>query len=74
MWEGEPTMNQQTVAIIIAGGLIAAAIAFTNHWSVIGDPNSPEGNLARPSGPLDRLSRHLWAAGLVACVENCVPD
>jgi hypothetical protein len=27
-------MNQQAAAIIIAGGLIAAAIALTNHWTL----------------------------------------
>ena len=28
-------MNQQAVAIIIAGALIAGAIALTNHWSFL---------------------------------------
>jgi hypothetical protein len=35
-------VNQQAAAIIIAGALIAAAIALTNHWElrVAGDSNT----------------------------------
>jgi hypothetical protein len=32
-------MNQQAAAIIIAGALIAAAIALTNHWQLQGGEN-----------------------------------
>ena len=28
-------MNQQAIAIIIAGALIAGAIALTNHWELV---------------------------------------
>ena len=30
-------VNQQAAAIIIAGALIAGAIALTNHWAPVGD-------------------------------------
>jgi hypothetical protein len=32
---GSAIMNQQPVAIIIAGALIAAAITLTNHWALV---------------------------------------
>jgi hypothetical protein len=48
-------MNQQAAAIIIAGGLIAAAIMLTNHWALhtAGDT------------PVLRLNR--WTGSIVAC-------
>jgi hypothetical protein len=33
-------MNQQAAAIVIAGALIAAAIALTNHWALHQDGGS----------------------------------
>lgn len=51
-----------TPAVIIAGALIAAAIALTNHWSLIGDPSSP-GN--REGTMLARLDR--WTGSVVIC-------
>jgi hypothetical protein len=57
-------MNQQAVAIVIAGALIAAAIALTNHWSLIGDPGSSPLTLVR----LDR-----WTGTVVMCGASVLP-
>jgi hypothetical protein len=52
-------MNQQAVAIIIAGALIAAAIALTNHWALVA--------VRAESGDLIlRLNR--WTGNIVNCV------
>jgi hypothetical protein len=51
-------MNQQTAAIIIAGALIAAAIALTNHWDILGNPDGSPLTLVR----LDR-----WTGKVVLC-------
>jgi hypothetical protein len=47
-------MNQQAVAIIIAGVLIATAVALTNHWAF------------DPGGYL--LNR--WTGTVVVCTPN----
>jgi hypothetical protein len=49
-------MNQ-SAAIIIAGGLIAAAIALTNHWQIAGT-----GSAAVAFARLDR-----WTGAVVWC-------
>ena len=57
-------MNQQAIAIIIAGALIAAAIALTNHWALVqtGDPGS---------SLLVRLNR--WTGVVVICGGSVQP-
>jgi hypothetical protein len=50
-------MNQQAAVIIIAGGLIAAAIALTNHSSLYTAGDS--------LAPVLRLNR--WTGNIVAC-------
>lgn len=52
-------MNQQAVAIIIAGALIAAAIALTNHWTLVAQHNEN-------STLILRLNR--WTGSVVECV------
>src|SRR5438445_196340 len=47
-------MNQQAIAIVIAGALIAAAIALTNHWELHQDD------------PMVRLNR--WTGAVVLCL------
>jgi hypothetical protein len=49
-------MNQQAIAIIIAGALIAAAIALTNHWALVAHNEN-----------LLRLNR--WTGVVGMCVE-----
>jgi hypothetical protein len=52
-------MNQQGIAIVIAGALIAAAIALTNRWAIqIG----PDG------GTAVRLDR--WTGTVVVCAPQ----
>jgi hypothetical protein len=52
-------MNQQAVAIIIAGGLIATAIALTNHWALVAQ-HFEAGDV------ILRLNR--WTGSIVNCV------
>jgi hypothetical protein len=47
-------MNQQAIAIIIAGALIAAAIALTNHWEL------------QSGDSFVRLNR--WTGAIVLCL------
>jgi hypothetical protein len=49
-------------AIIIAGALVAAAIALTNHWSFY---PAPQGGLAY------RLNR--WTGGVIVCGGTVQP-
>ena len=50
-------MNQQAIAIVIAGALIASAIALTNHWALY--------TLGDSLAPVLRLNR--WTGNIVAC-------
>jgi hypothetical protein len=52
-------MYQQVVAIVIAGALIAAAIALTNHWAVQG------GQSGVPPLLLNR-----WTGTVVMCTPH----
>jgi hypothetical protein len=52
-------MNQQAVAIIIAGALIAASIALTNHWAMVAQHIEAGDVILR----LDR-----WTGSIVNCV------
>ena len=53
-------MSQQAVAIIIAGALIAAAIALTNHWALVAQHRGED------MTPLIlRLNR--WTGTVVVC-------
>ena len=54
-------MNQQAAAIIIAGALIAAAIALTNHWVLF----------RTPEGATVRLNR--WTGTAVMCGGRVLP-
>jgi hypothetical protein len=49
---------KQSVAIIIAGGLIAAAIMFTNHWSLV---------VLHPDSPSDALRLNRWTGTVILC-------
>ena len=51
-------MNQQTGAIIIAGALIAASIALTNHWTI---------TVLDPSPPSTVLRLNRWTGSVVLC-------
>jgi hypothetical protein len=52
-------MNQQAVAIIIAGALIAASIALTNRWAMVAQHIEAGDVILR----LDR-----WTGSIVNCV------
>jgi hypothetical protein len=52
-------MNQQAAAIVIAGVLIAAAIAFTNHWALVAQR-------LEAGDTILRLNR--WTGSVVNCV------
>jgi hypothetical protein len=51
-------MNQQAIAIVIAGALIAVAITLTNHWTLVAV--GTEGGV-----PILRLNR--WTGSVVRC-------
>jgi hypothetical protein len=48
----------QAAATVIAGGLIAAAIVLTNHWSVVVLDRTP---------PLSALRLDRWTGAVVVC-------
>jgi hypothetical protein len=48
------------IAVIIAGALIAGAIAFTNHWALVAQHNEN-------STLILRLNR--WTGSVVECVD-----
>lgn len=45
-------MNQQAAAIIIAGALIAGAIALTNHWALVTGQDKPIMRMNRWTGTI----------------------